>query len=124
MLSTLSYRLDHVNNGGDTTNFDKWTPQELVIFLKKAGLADYGEVFLKHRISGRLAPLLTDANLKEMGIFIVGDRLRIMAVIHALGRKVRYDHRTKIWWEGTERLYFSDIEKGFWTCGGCCPDGT
>jgi len=118
-----SYRIDRVDQA-DTENFDKWTPAQFVSFLQKAQLGDYSEIFLHHKISGRLAPLLTDGDLKEMGIGIVGDRLRLRAVIHALGRKVRYDTRTKIWWEGKEQLYFGELEKYCWTCCGLCPDGT
>jgi hypothetical protein len=57
-----------------------------------------------------------------MGILIVGDRLRIIAIAQALGHKARYDKRTKTLWEGTEQLYFSECAKCFWTAGGCCPD--
>jgi hypothetical protein len=118
----MSYRLSE--NEADTADFEQWSAQDFASFLKKAGMADYGEVFLKHKISGRLAPLLKDMDLKEMGITIVGDRLRLKAIIQSLGRKKRYNTRTKIWWEGTEQLYFSDAERCLGTCGGCCPDGT
>ena len=120
MASHQSYRLD----ADDMHDFNHWTPQQFAEFLKKAHLGDYSEVVIKHRISGRLAPLLTDQDLKDMGIFIVGDRLRIKAVIQALGRQVRYDTRTKVLWEGVEKLYFSDAEQCCCTCGGFCPDGT
>jgi hypothetical protein len=103
--------------------FMEWTPDQVAVFLKKAGLGGYGEVFQNHKISGRLLHLLTDQDLKDMGIKLVGDKLRIKTVIQALERKQRYAKRTKVWWEGTERLYFSKAEKNCVTCCGICPDG-
>ena len=108
---------------GETENFDKWSTDELVGFLHKAQLGDYGEAFKRHKISGRLAPLLSDNDLIEMGVSLVGDRLRIKSLILSLGRQAKYNHRTKTWWEGTELLYFSEAEKNCMTCAGFCPDG-
>jgi hypothetical protein len=121
-MSQISYRISN-ENSDDIENWSKWSPERLSGFLKKAGLGDYGEMFINHKISGRLAPCLTDADLKEMGVSIVGDRLRLKAVAAALGQKARYETRTKTWWEGTEQLYFSDVQKWICTCGGLFPDG-
>ena len=104
------------------TDFDNWDENELANFLRKAKLGDYSEMFITHKISGRLAPLLTDAQLKEMGVSIVGDRLRIKSLIQNMKWKIRYNTRSKILWEGTERLYFSDASKLCWTCCGIFPD--
>jgi hypothetical protein len=122
MQSHPSYRIDK-DTEIDVSDFDQWTPEQFGNFLSKAGLGDYFGVFIKHKISGRLAPLLTDKDLTDMGILIVGDRLRCKAVIQSLNRKVKYDNRTKVWWEDKERLYFSDCEQCFWTCAGFFPDG-
>lgn len=120
-MSQLSYRVDKANPS-DIHDYDKWTPEQLANFFSKTGLGQYHEVFLRHRISGRLAPLLTNEQLKEMGIQIVGDRLRILAIAQAFSHKARYDKRTKSLWEGTEQLYFTDCFKFCCTAGGCCPD--
>eukprot|EP00980_Cylindrotheca_fusiformis_P010869 scaffold2466_cov120-Cylindrotheca_fusiformis.AAC.5 len=103
-------------------NYQEWTPQDVAEYLKDSNLGAYSEAFLKHKISGRLLHLLTDSDLKDMGISIVGDRLRIKSLTGALGKKQRYDRRAKVWWEGTERLYFSDCEGCCMTLGGCCPE--
>mmetsp|Transcript_2729 Transcript_2729/g.3885 ORF Transcript_2729/g.3885 Transcript_2729/m.3885 type:complete len:231 (+) Transcript_2729:60-752(+) len=120
-MSHISYRISN-DNLDDIENWATWSPERLCGFLKKAGLGDYGEIFINHKISGRLAPLLSDADLKEMGVSIVGDRLRLKAVIGALGTRARYEKRTKTWWEGKEQLYFSDAQQCLCTCAGCCPD--
>ena len=117
--SLPSYRM----NDKDTSDFKKWSPVELAEFLKKASLGDYAEAFINHKISGRLASQLTDQDLKDMGIHIVGDRLRLKIIIQSLGMQARYDNRVKVWWEGTENLYFSHGQKMCYTCAGCCPDG-
>mmetsp|Transcript_23283 Transcript_23283/g.65970 ORF Transcript_23283/g.65970 Transcript_23283/m.65970 type:complete len:232 (-) Transcript_23283:219-914(-) len=114
-----SYRPD--DNKHDAVNFDSWDSAQLVEYLAKAGVGEYGEMFMAHKITGRLAPLLTDNDLKEMGIAIVGDRLRVKAIIHNLGRKVRFDTRMKILWEGTERVYHSSAQETCFTCCGFFP---
>eukprot|EP00980_Cylindrotheca_fusiformis_P010868 scaffold2466_cov120-Cylindrotheca_fusiformis.AAC.4 len=118
--NTKSTRFDETADELD--NYQEWTPQDVAGFLRKSGLGDYSEVFLKHKISGRLIHLLTENDLKDMGINIVGDRLRIKSLTNALGKKKRYDRRAKVWWEGTERIYFSDAQKCCCTFGGCCPE--
>jgi hypothetical protein len=118
-----SYRL-HEGNKEDTSGFEEWNSKQLADYLTKAGLGEYSEMFIMHKVTGRLAPLLSDLDLKEMGITSVGDRLRVKALILALGRSVRYSTRTRTIWEATERIYFSDQEKWLWTCCGLFPDGT
>jgi hypothetical protein len=117
----MSTRFDETSEGLET--YLEWTADDVADFLKKAKLGAYSEMVLKHKVSGRLLHLLTDTDLKEMGVFIVGDRLRIKSLIDTLGRKHRITKRTKVWWEGEERLYFSGGEKCCSTCAGVCPDG-
>jgi hypothetical protein len=118
-----SYRL-HEGNKDDTSGFEEWDSKQLAAYLAKAGLGEYSEMFIGHKVTGRLAPLLSDLDLKEMGMSIIGDRLRMKSLILTLGRSVRYNTRTKTIWEATERIYFSDAEQCFWTCCGLFPDGT
>jgi hypothetical protein len=119
--TNMSTRFDETSEGLE--KYLDWTANDVADFLKKAKLGAYSEVVLKHKISGRLLHLLTDNDLKDMGISIVGDRLRVKALIDTLGRKHRITNRTKVWWEGEERLYFSDGQKCCSTCAGICPDG-
>jgi hypothetical protein len=60
-----SYRLE--KNNKDAEGFEEWDAQKLAEYFKKAGVGEYGEMFITHKITGRLAPLLTDLDLKEMG---------------------------------------------------------
>lgn len=117
-----SYRLTE-SNKEDTSGFEEWNSKQLADYLTKAGLGEYSEMFIMHKVTGRLAPLLSDLDLKEMGILVVGDRLRVKTLILALGRSVRYNTRTRTIWEATERIYFSDAEQCCWTCCGLFPDG-
>ena len=116
----VSVRLDE--RAEDFDGYQDWSPNDVAEFFKKNNLGDYSEAFQHHKVSGRLLPLLTDQDLRDIGIEIVGDKLRIKALIKTLGIKHRYTKRTKIWWEGTEQLYYSNCEKNFWTCCGCFPD--
>lgn len=121
MEKNTSIRFDETSE--ELERYLEWSVDDVAEFMKKANLGQYSEMVQKHKISGRLLHLLTDLDLKEMGFVIVGDRLRVKSLIDSLGRKHRYNKRTKVWWEGEERLYFSDYEKCLFTCAGLCPDG-
>jgi len=111
-----------VKNELDTTaGYDTWNSTQLAKHFAKKGLADYQEVLAKHRIDGKIAPLLTDGDLKDMGINIVGDRCRFRCEIDALKRKERADLRTKVIWKGKEKLFYGCLDAGVGTCCGICP---
>ena len=103
-------------------DYEAWSTEKLVEYFSNNGLGDYEECLTVHKITGKLAPLLTDQDLKDMGITCVGDRLRFRAHLNALKRKARAETRRRAIWEGKERIYFSDCETLIMTCGGCCPD--
>jgi len=116
----MSVRLDDTSD--ELENFMDWRPIDVANFLESASLGDYREAILKHKISGRLLHHLTDQDLKDMGINIVGDRLRLKSLIETTERKQRYNKRTKVWWTGTEELYWNKADQGFLTCCFLCPD--
>lgn len=120
---------DYILDGGSqvsaptsTDAYDTWTAEQLADYFRKHGLGEYGECLIKHKITGKLAPLLTDLDLKEMGISCIGDRLRFRAHLHKLKRKVRDEMRNRCLWEGEEELYFSTAEEMLLTCFRLCPD--
>ena len=53
-------------------------------------------LFLSIIQNGKIAPQLTDEDLKDMGIKIVGDRCRMRHLIKSFGRKARQIQRTKV----------------------------
>jgi len=68
-----------------------------------------------------IAPLLQDSDLHDMGIDVVGDRLRFKLCLKELSRAHRFHKRVEALWQGVEQLFFSDFERGCFTCGGLCP---
>ena len=62
--------------GTNAEDFDKWDSQQLADFLSSAGLMAYRKMVLDHKITGKHAHLLTDEDLRDMGMIVVGDRLR------------------------------------------------
>lgn len=107
--------------GKDISDFATWDEQALGKFFSTKGLGAYEPLLIKHKITGRLAPLLTDQDLKDMGIDIVGDRLLFKHCIKEMSRKHRFHKRIEPLWEGEEKLFFSDSERSCFTCGGLCP---
>lgn len=102
--------------------FETWQPQQLAAYLQTVGLGDYYEAVITHKITGKLAIYLTDQDLKDMGITIVGDRLQFRQVIQSLAKRSRFVERTKVLWEGKEVLYHGCFDRLLGTCCGCCPD--
>lgn len=101
--------------------FDRWGPEKLAAYFGKVGLGGYDEVVMKHKLTGELAPFVTDGDLKDMGIKIVGDRLRFRQVIRNMTKKARVQERSKVIWSGEERLYWSCFDWSYNTCCGCSP---
>ena len=99
----------------ESDHFDTWNAEQLGQYLSRQGLAAYSKCIVQHKISGKLAPLLSDSDLKEMGIDCIGDRLRFRMIIDNLKRKSRVVDRSRCLWEGEERIFFSDAAAGFCT---------
>ena len=104
-----------------SNDYHKWDSHQLGLFFRRRGLSEYYETLQKHKITGQLAPLLNDVDLKEMGVDIVGDRLMFKHHLQDLSRRERYMKRIESLWEGEERIFFSDCDKLIFTIGGFCP---
>jgi hypothetical protein len=103
-------------------NFETWSAEDLAQYLKsKCDLEDYYEMILKHDITGKVAPTLSENDLKEMGISSIGDRKRLQLAIHDLKKAARKQEREKVIWEGKEILWFSCWDACMGSCCGCCP---
>lgn len=102
-------------------NFERWTSFELSEFLKTCGLGDYSEMVLQHGITGEVAPRMTEADWKEMGVALIGDRKRFSAAIETVQKAARKVEREKTIWEGDEILWSSWFDACRGTCCGCCP---
>lgn len=111
----------HHQDEKEISNYHQWTPERLGLFFRNRGLGEYADLLVKHKINGHLAPLLTDDDLKEMGVLVVGDRLMFRHYLKQLSLRVRYHKRIASLWEGEERLFFSNCEKNCWTMCGFCP---
>jgi SAM domain (Sterile alpha motif) len=110
--------------GANAEDFDSWDSQQLADFLSSAGLMAYRKMVLDHKITGKFAHLLTDEDLRDMGMIVVGDRLRFKQLMMTMGRKARFCNTTKAIWIGEEVKYYSEAEKLCCTGMGVFPDGT
>ena len=108
-------------SNSETDGFDSWTSEQLASYFKRNDLGKYSESIISHKITGKLAPLLSDAHFIEMGIKCIGDRLRFRLHIDHLKRKERAQSRLKCLWVGKERLFYARTEAACCTCCGFCP---
>lgn len=64
---------------------------------------------------------MSDDDLREMGITVVGDRLMFKHHLRELSRMERSHQRLQPLWEGQERIFFSHWDKCCFTMCGFCP---
>ncbi len=86
----------NASNHDNVENFENWSAEDLATYLKaKCELADYYEMIVKHDITGKVAPTLSENDLKEMGISSIGDRKRLQLAIQELKKAARKKEREK-----------------------------
>ena len=126
MSSSYHHMTDRTSTGGAGAeeridDFHYWNENQLGVYFRKRGLGEYEEMLKKHKITGQLAPLLRDEDLKEMGISVVGDRLMFKHFLKDLSRRERSRKRIESLWDGQERLFHSECAKSVGTLWGFCP---
>ena len=123
-LSATQRNLKMVASMDSTVKLDgveSWNEHRLADYFEEEGLGSYRELIVHHRINGKIAAQLTDMDLKDMGIDIVGDRCRFRHILASLKRVARSSQRNKVIWSSNERLFFDGCEKFFSTCFFICP---
>jgi hypothetical protein len=114
-----NYRL-LTDSDKDFGDFETWDAKRLGTYFHRRGL-DYREQLVEHKITGALAPLLTDTDLKELGIHIIGDRLLFRHLLQELSRHQRFQRSLQPYWQGQEHLFPSPCARTCWTVCGLCP---
>jgi len=132
MASTTDYKLAEDSSIEKTTEKiandeqcpSTWSSKKLANHIAECGLGDYSTMIMQHKITGKLALVLSDNDFKEMGVTVIGDRLRLKHTIGSLKSKSKYslNARSQVLWEGVEKRYYNDAEKDFATCFGIMPD--
>ena len=106
------------------TNTEEWTVDELADYMKQRALdlgGDFSDNFRSHKIDGSVYARLNDADLKEMGIDKVGDRLRVLQELESISQLQDAENRDRIYWEGKEEQYAHCWDWCLTTNCGCCP---
>lgn len=132
MASTTDYKLaedSSIEKKVEISNNEEqcpsnWSSKKLAHHIAESGLGDYSEMIMQHKITGKLALILGDQDLKDMGVTVIGDRLRLKEALGSLKSKSKYslNSRSHVLWEGVEKRYYNDSEKDFATCFGIMPD--
>src|SRR5580698_5412649 len=58
-------------------------------WLRQLGLEQYGPAFLENRVEADVLWSLTQEDLRDLGVTLVGDRRRLLNAIAALGAEAR-----------------------------------
>ena len=81
------------------------------VWLVKNGFNQLTDLFRDNEIDAEVLLELTNEDLKEMGINVVGDRLMFKHHLKELSRRERFNKRIESLWEGQERVFFNDSEQ-------------
>lgn len=61
-----------------------WSPQRVAEWIKSIGLGAHAPAFERHMLSGSQLAMLTDAHMIEMGIGLIGQRMKLKHHISSL----------------------------------------
>jgi hypothetical protein len=89
-------------------HFAKMSAEEVEAWLQNHGVADMSEHFKAHGITGERLGLLTDSDLKEMGIASSGERKKLMQLLEADVDKPAFDL------QATVHAIVRDELRSFW----------
>lgn len=67
-------------------SYMSWSVSTVIKHLDELDLGQYSSQFEKNDISGPVLPLLTDAHLKELGMKIIGHRLKFLKYVQSLSK--------------------------------------
>ena len=77
-------------------NVDDLSVSDIADILKEIDLYKYSNCIIEHKISGKVLPLLKEEHIKEVGISIVGHRLKFLKLVNRLTKKGHFDKKENI----------------------------
>lgn len=101
--------------------YENWSPEEVADYFAQKGYADYRSVFVENELSGDRIVLMTQEDIPDLGIEIVGHRVGILKVLRSLKSKARMQLRKQEIAREEEAYDGCFIAERFYTCCGLCP---
>lgn len=105
----------------DTKDFKKWGVDQVIDFFNKRGFGQYANNFQQHEITGERITSLTAADLKELGVSLLGHRLEILKEIGRMKTVERKGARSTIIAQHQEAYDGSCWDRNLSTFCGICP---
>eukprot|EP00466_Bigelowiella_natans_P008376 jgi/Bigna1/78726/fgenesh1_pg.56_\ len=81
---------------------EKWDVKQTGEYISSLGFKDISEIFMAHKIDGSLLPTIGKAEMKEMGVKVLGDRLKFLKINNKNRVMARRVWRDTVIWEGQE----------------------
>jgi len=91
------------------SDFATWDAAAVCVWLESLGLSTHTTLFKKHGVTGRQLVALNEAHLIELGIVLIGDRLRLLNEIAVLKATRTQSQLDAVLWEGVEVPSFAGI---------------
>lgn len=89
----------------------QWKEKDVSLWLNTLGLGDYGQMFMKHHITGDVLQLLSREDLKELGVNIIGHRVMLEREFQSLHKGAVNRARFQVHWEADQIMHFSGVFK-------------
>jgi hypothetical protein len=119
---TTKNEMHHGKRGSTITTGEQvmnWSPEELTRQLASKGVP-IGDVFIRHRIDGKVVSMLTDKEYEKFGFEAIGDLLHVKRAVASIQQSVRSYKRHQILWEKGEFIDASCWDNMVGSYANCC----
>jgi len=82
-----------------------WSAPTVGEWLASLGLALYSQKFVEHEVTGDLLEVMDKEDLRDLGVTLVGHRLKLLRAVAALQQKSESESRSKMLWQADEVLH-------------------
>merc|ERR1719367_476533 len=73
--------------------YESWSPEQVADYFATKGFGDYRSIFVDNELSGDRIVLMTQEDVPDLGIEIIGHRVGILKVLRDLKTKARMQLR-------------------------------
>jgi len=104
-----------------TMGYETWSPEEVADYFATKGFGDYRRIFVENELSGDRIVLMTQEDVPDLGIEIVGHRVGILKVLRGLKTKARMQLRKHEIAREEQAYDGCWLAERFYTMCGLCP---
>jgi len=102
-------------------DYEKWSPDQVADYFEQKGFGDYRSIFVDNELSGDRIVLMTQEDIPDLGIEIIGHRVGILKALRGLKSKARMNLRKREIAREEQAYDGCFLAERLYTCCGLCP---